>query len=376
MIYLNKIALYNFRNYKQLEVHFDQRPTVLYGPNGAGKTNLLEAISLFAVGTGMRDAKLQDLVHSDTQTYDDTTYWAVNAMLDENITLSTGYQNRRIFKIQGIPVKSAAKFHEYIQLVHITPDMDHLFTNPASDRRRFVDKLITSYDPLHAENISIYEKATHQRLKLLKASSHQDNRWMDALENIIARQNVKISNARITLMNKLIDGQKKHIPMFPKFLCKMVGKIEDILHDTTDGKGTIIKERLKQNREIDRMSGMTVLGCHRSDFEVIHDANKRLARECSTGEQKILLISIVLSFVHQKIESIDNSLVLLLDDVIARLDWRHRMVLFEQIGSFNQNSDCAFVQTFFSGTDSNLFEPLKCAQLFEVKDAIVVQQNK
>jgi DNA replication and repair protein RecF len=159
-------------------------------------------------------------------------------------------------------------------------------------------------------------------------------------------------------------------------LCNIVGKIDDILENSEQDKETVIKESLKQNREIDGLTGMTRLGCHRSDFEVIHKTNRRVARECSTGEQKILLIAIILSFVNQKVESTNGCLVLLLDDVIARLDWHHRMVLFEQIDSFNQNvNDCAFVQTFFSGTDLAVFEPLKTAQFFEVKKAIVTQKD-
>lgn len=377
-----------------MELSLDPLPTVLYGKNGAGKTNLLEAISLFAVGTGMRGAKLKELCLSTLA--EATTEWGVNATIrrklfmegppgessyvgeqSNDVVLTTGYDGiRRVCKIQGEPVRSAAKFQEYISLVSITPDMDHIFINSASDRRRFADRLIESYDPKHAANVSTYEKATHQRLTLLKKLPDQNVQWLSALEKIMAQQNIKIAEARAGLMRQLHLGQRKHIPLFPQFTCKMSGCVEDAIREFGADAEQAIAEKLEKNRVVDRAAGMTTFGCHRSDFEVTHKLNCRPAKDCSTGEQKIMLISVVLSFVYQRIESLSGFLVLLLDDVIARLDGTHRLVLFEQVEHLRkENAGAASVQTFFSGTDADMFEPMKRAQRFKVENSAICERS-
>ncbi|MDR1907785.1 MAG: AAA family ATPase [Holosporales bacterium] len=415
MNFFKQIVVHNFRNYKHAEVSFDSYPVVLYGKNGSGKTNLMEAFSLFAVGTGFRGAKLQELAY--TEAHDEceskpeespkhleaplpaspstasspsaaVSPWAITATLNDETILATGYQGaRRICKIQGAPVKSAAKFHDYASIIHITPDMDHIFTNASSERRRFVDRLIESYDPTHMEALSIYEKATHQRLTLLKKSQNPDLMWLDSLEKIMAQQNIKIAKSRTKLTQRLMDGQKDHVPLFPQFLCKIIGRVEDELNKIDNGLitnlngnintiETVFRDILHKNRETDRLTGMTTFGCHRSDFDVTHKTKNRCAKECSTGEQKILLISTILSFVHQKIQTLDGFLMLLLDDVIARLDHAHRMVLFEQVEQLNKGSaNTAHVQTFFSGTDIDPFNPMKSAQFFEINRAEITQKR-
>jgi DNA replication and repair protein RecF len=225
--------------------------------------------------------------------------------------------------------------------------------------------------------VSTYEKAAHQRLTLLKKSQDQNLSWLSALEKIMAQQNVKISAARVELTRRLHLGQKRHIPLFPQFICKMSGGVESAIGEFKERAEQAFAEKLAQNRAVDRAAGMTTFGCHRSDFEVIHKLNCRPAKECSTGEQKIMLISVILSFVYQRIESLDRLLLLLLDDVIARLDYVHRLVLFEQIEHLsNANVDSALVQTFFSGTDADMFEPMKKAQHFEVKDSVVLPSTR
>lgn len=377
MNYVKQLSLYNFRNYKHVQVEFEPVPIVLYGPNGSGKTNLMEALSLFSLGTGFRKAKLQELCYRNEEEI--TLSWAANAVLNQDMTMSTGISAesgkiRRLCKIQGEFVKSAACFHDYIRIIPITPDMDHLFTAPSIERRHFIDYLITSYNSSHALCLSAYEKATKQRLSLLKKSLIPDPLWLDSLEKIMASHNIKITQARIDFTNCLLQGVQNHIPLFPQFSCRMIGKIEDILQSNTINSETEIQETLKKNRDIDRTVGITTLGCHRSDFEVIHKNHQRLVRNCSTGEQKIILISVILSFVHQNVKNSNNFLILLLDDVIARLDLSHRMVLFDQVDHLSLvTKNKSSVQTFFSGTDRELFIPMRKAQFLEVNKAKIIQ---
>ncbi|MDR1597902.1 MAG: AAA family ATPase [Holosporales bacterium] len=449
MSHITQIVINNFRNYRHADIIVGPDPVVLFGANGSGKTNLMEAVSLFAVGTGLRGAKLQDMSY-DAQLREQASDgaqscvgqsdgalscvgqsdgtlaaiaepapefagghapvaesasefaraaiaeppsgahhpqkvepWSVQITLSSGVTLSTGFQGgRRLCRVQGAPVKSAAQFHEYLNVIHVTPDMDHIFTDAPCERRRMVDRFIESYYPQHAANLSMYEKAMHQRLTLLRKTINPDVLWLDSLEKVMAQQNVKITMARQDLMKKLMAGQAYHVPLFPRFWCKMDGQVEGALDSDKgppapcplpdDSAEVLFAQTLCKQREVDRAAGMTTFGCHRSDFYVTHQAKARNARDCSTGEQQMLLMSVVLSFVYQKIQSLDGFLVLLLDDVIARLDHAHRDVLFEQVERLSvTDGRVAPVQTFFSGTDVESFRKMQGANFFEVNKAVI-----
>lgn len=370
------LSLTNFRNYASLQVELTQGPVVLYGRNGSGKTNLLEALSLFALGTGFRGAKLPDFARKEEEAPSPPLPWAVHATLDSGVTLATGLapegRGHRLCKIQGEPVRSATAFHPYVRLLPITPAMDHLFTAPSLERRHFVDRLIATYDPEHTVRLVAYDKAMKQRLTLLKREEAPDPIWLSSLERLMARNSLLITQARTALMGRLQQGEAEHGPLFPRFTCRMMGQIEELLAEASEELEGQLCSLLERNREIDRACGMTTLGCHRSDFEVTHQGKDRLARHCSTGEQKILLISILLAFVAQRMDSRrdqeapDGFLALLLDDVIARLDETHRLALFEQIAFLTRPKEGALpVQTFFTGTDRKPFEDLRRFDLSE-----------
>lgn len=378
--FFKHLSLHYFRNYAQLDVEFSQGPIVLYGRNGSGKTNLLEALSLFALGTGFRNAKLPEFSCKPAVEEESNEklqkLWAVHAVLDSGVTLATGQASegrpRRLCKIQGDTVRSGSAFHAYVRLLPITPAMDHLFTAPSMDRRHFVDRLVATFDPDHAAHLVAYDKAMRQRLTLLKGDGGFDRLWLSSLERVMAQNTQLIIRARQKLMVRLKCGEETHHPLFPRFSCRMRGLLEEELGETPDADFEVcLRERLEKNRERDCAAGMTTLGCHRSDFEVTHAGHHRLARQCSTGEQKILLISILLAFVAQRRERLvqttgeeDLFLALLLDDVVTRLDDIHRSALFEQIALLTQTKEGRLpMQTFFTGTDHELFEPLKSSSL-------------
>lgn len=377
--YIRQLSLHNYRNYRKIQLQFGPQPVVFVGPNGAGKTNLLEALSLFAAGSGLRGAKLPHLGYQETSQDPSAPHssWAAHILLEEDLSLATGLVGqRRLCKIQGEPVKSATVFHEYLHLLHVTPDMDHLFTAPSSERRKFIDQLIASYNPHHKNHLSLYEKATKQRLALLRKESSPNDTWLSSLEKIMADNNLLISQERTHLLHKLHAGREQLLPQFPPFEAYMEGPFEDFLHQhgPNDNKENLLEEiqhLLKRNRPLDAAAGMTFFGVHRSDLSVLHKIHQRPSFDCSTGEQKILLLSLLLAFIYQRSPQ-QPFLVLLLDDVIARLDLATRVILFEQIEQLNRPTGKGmFVQTFFSGTDWGLFSPLKTAQFFEVLQGTV-----
>jgi DNA replication and repair protein RecF len=363
---ITNLHLHNFRNYTDIDLAFAESFVVLTGPNGAGKTNLLEAISMIAVGHGLRGATFPEI--ANTATPDNT--WATKIVLNNETALATALtftetgRSRRVCKIQGEFVKSAAQFHEYINIISITPLMDHIFTDSASVRRKFIDDLITSYSPEHNANLQQYEKAQKQRFCILK-SGMLDDTWLLSLEGIMAEKSIRISAARNDFVARLSEGQNPYLPLFPRFYSQIVGKAENIPQEG-------ISATLRGNREKDRLAGMTTFGCHRSDWIVHHSRNNRAAKDCSTGEQKITLVSVILSFVNQRLRKDDTLIILLLDDVIARLDSSHRAVLFDQASEFRNSVGGGRVQVFFTGTDAELLMPIKNAQFLRVDGKVGV----
>lgn len=376
---LESLQLSNFRNYRAAALSFQSDSVVLCGPNGAGKTNILEAISLFAVGTGLRNTPVINLLNTNAQ----SEGWAVSAAFSDDFRLGVGLnfdslqRPRRVYKIQGEPVKSAVRFHDYVRIIGITPDMDHLFTDASQMRRRFIDQLISAYMPEHASHLHAYEKAMKQRLMLLKKGQLHETRWLDSLEKIMSQENCRIAFARQQLMHKLTDGQTQQLADFPRFTNRMVGVVDALVQEQNAQEVMIhLQNQLAEKRLVDQAAGMTTLGCHRSDWEVTHAQNRRLVKECSTGEQKIMLIAVILAFTWHTLLTDERLLFLLLDDVIARLDLRHRVVLFKQIKALQQcTRRGTSVQTFFSGTDFDLFEGLENTQMLWVEDAQITERR-
>ncbi len=362
---ITHLSVYHFRNYTSLSLTLDPVPIVLTGPNGAGKTNILEAISLFSPGRGLRSARLSDLANMNMES--GPLMWASSITLSEDIQLSTGLENnqltggeKRVHKIQHQPVKGQAAFTEWLNIFWLTPETDRLFLESPSDRRKFVDRFVYAEDPLHSERLNRYEHALKERLIVLRQGG--DPLWLNSLEEQISSQGVAIAVARQQLMKKLNQGQDYQHPLFPRFQSHMIGEIDQwIENDYAVNVEARFTEVLIKNRSIDRESGTTKIGPHRSDWKVIHQIKNIEASLCSTGEQKILLIAALFSFIQQKVRNDDRLTVLLLDDVIAHLDFHHRVVLFDQICALQNTHQEEFkgsVHTWLTGTDPLLFETL------------------
>lgn len=361
------------------------------GANGAGKTNLLEALSLLAPGRGLRGVKSDEIALNGSPTAPTNPLrWAAAVTLLNDVHLSTGLEltphgtEKRLYKIQHEPVKSQAAIAEWLTVFWLTPETDRLFLESPSVRRKFIDRLVYANDPLHATRLTRYDHALKERLQVLRQGG--DPIWLTSLEENLANYGVAIAAARLELMKKLNRGQDHLHPLFPRFVSSINGDVENwLLADYAVTVESQIKEKLHQNRMIDRESGMTRLGPHRSDWNLVHLKNNRSANQCSTGEQKILILAALLSFLHDHSKNGDTQnreklTVLLLDDVVAHLDFHHRMVLFEQIGILqnNRKEDThedprgSSVHTWLTGTDPLLFEHLTGhAQFFNVHQSTV-----
>ena len=363
---MTRLSLTEFRCYQAARLDVDARPVVLSGPNGAGKTNLLEAISFLAPGRGLRRARL-----SDVDRRGGMRGWAIAATLvgpDGPTEIGTGRETsgeRRVVKVEGEVVRSQAALAEYTTIVWLTPQMDGLFTGSAAARRRFLDRLVFGFDPAHAGRISAYENAMRQRARLLR-DGRSDESWLGALEQTMAKRGVAIAAARREMVARLNRACAAGTGPFPKAALEAAGAVETWLGD---GPAIAAEDRLKAElaagRPEDAQSGGASVGPHRSDVRVTDLDTEAPAEQCSTGEQKALLIAIVLADARLRAAERGAAPLLLLDEVAAHLDADRREALFAEICDLG-------AQTWLTGTDAALFEGLAGeAQFVAVEDAAV-----
>lgn len=367
-----RVQLTDFRSYESLRVSLSPLPIVLTGPNGAGKTNLLEAVSLLSPGRGLRGAKLADVQRANAAS---DSHWAVAVTLgDEDGTkLATGRDpaagvesDRRIVRIDGETRGAQAALAQRLALVWLTPQMDGLFLDSPSARRRFLDRLVFAFDPPHAGRVQRYEKAVRERAALLlqrREGARIDEGWLSALERTIAETGIAVAAGRTLLVDRLSRAGSQTVSAFPRVRMRLDGWIDETLAvQPALAAEDAFAEKLAQARAEDAAHGITVYGPHRSDWRVSHGAKNVAAEQCSTGEQKALLIAIILA--HARLIAAEQGAapVLLLDDVAAHLDETRRKSLFDEIVSLG-------VQAWMTGTDADLFVPLARAQRFRVDDS-------
>jgi DNA replication and repair protein RecF len=352
---------------------------VLTGRNGAGKTNLLEAVSYLVPGRGLRRARLSEVTYSRGGAAD--TGWAVAARVRTSfgaVDLGTGLEQpsvpggreQRVVQIDGEPVKSQASLAEHMSLHWLTPQMDRLFVEGPSARRRFLDRLVFGRDPAHAGRVSAYEQAMRERARLLGESSTPDPAWLSALEDTMAARGVAVAAARRELALHLDAACHEGFGPFPGATIAVAGELEGWL---AEGPALECEDRfravLAENRRHDTDRGRATVGPHRGDLLVRHLPKDQPADVCSTGEQKALLIALVLG--NAKMRAAEEGVVpvLLLDEIAAHLDAERRQALFDMITSLN-------AQTWLAGTDRDVFEPLAgAAQFFHIEDAIVTPEQ-
>lgn len=352
-IHVSKLSLTDFRNYPTLSLELKPGAVVLTGENGAGKTNLLEAVSFLSPGRGLRRA-----AYAEVARHGAADGFAVHARLtgpDGDIQIGTGTaqsgsESGRRVRIDGEDARSADELLDILRVVWMTPSMDALFTGPAGDRRRFLDRLVLAIDPNHGKRTLDYEKAMRGRNRLL-AEDSRDGAWFDAIEAQMAETGVAIAAARAELV-RLLATMVAKLPdegPFPRALMLLDGEIERAVGEMPTVE---VEEKLRRalaaGRHRDRAAGRTLDGPHRADLLVRHSAKDMPAEFCSTGEQKALLIGLVLSHARLTAETSGSAPILLLDEVAAHLDPGRRHALFSILEELN-------CQTFMTGTEPTLF---------------------
>ncbi|MFP6745289.1 MAG: DNA replication/repair protein RecF [Alphaproteobacteria bacterium] len=349
-----RLTLTNFRCFGRAVIEADERPVVLTGANGAGKTSVLEALSMLTPGPGLRGARLADLTRREAG---DSASWAVAAEAHGfagPVTVGTGAvagDARRTLRIDGRPARSQAALAEVVAALWLTPAMDRLFTDGASSRRRFFDRLVFGFDASHASRLAAYERAMRERSRLLREGG-SDPAWLTALEARMAGNGIALAAARRTTMRRLASVLGAGTGPFPGAEAGFDGGVEGLLDrmPAVDAEADLAAA-LAESRGRDGQAGGASHGPHRSDLVVRHGVSGAPAAQCSTGEQKALLIAMVLATARLQAGIRGAAPLLLLDEVVAHLDGDHRAALFDEIHDVG-------AQAWLTGTDHAVFAPL------------------
>ncbi|MCC8432891.1 DNA replication/repair protein RecF [Reyranella aquatilis] len=376
LLAVRQLRLTDFRNYRQLRLDCGAEPVVLVGDNGAGKTNLLEALSFLAPGRGLRRARLDDVCRRPRGEEPPAAGWAVAATLDTTdgrVAIGTGLEAgrsetslpRRAVRIDGRPMQSQTALGLHVAAVWLTPQLDRLFLDGATERRRFLDRLVTALHPEHAGDVAAYENAQRQRSRLL-SDGNRDPHWFTALEDTMARHGVALAAARADTVQRLDAAARLGVGPFPRASLAMAGEVDRWIAtmaaiDVEDRlRGELAASRLR-----DAESGTTSCGPHRSDLAVRHLDLDLPAAEGSTGQQKAVLVSIALAHARLVALSRGRPPLLLLDEIAAHLDAERRMALFDEVVALG-------AQSWMTGTDAELFAPLGGrAQILRVADGSI-----
>jgi len=372
-VHISRLSLTQFRNYAALQLRFDGRHVVLTGENGAGKTNLMEAISFLSPGRGLRRAGYDEVVRNGADAF--TVFAEVDGM-EEEVAIGTGVDLAeetlsRKLRLNGTPAKSADELTDHLRVLWLTPSMDGLFTGGASDRRRFLDRLVLSLDPAHGRRASDFERAMRSRNKLL-SEGRFDPAWLSGLEQQMAGLGIAMALARremlallVTLTERTAGGDQP----FPTATLALSGFL-----DEAQGVPALeLEDRyaalLAEGRYRDAAAGRTLEGPHRVDLLVRHREKDMQADRCSTGEQKALLVGLILAHAQLIADMTGHAPVLLLDEIAAHLDVNRRAALFDRIHALGG-------QSFMTGTDRSMFAALgERAQYFTVRDASVTEES-
>jgi DNA replication and repair protein RecF len=373
--FIRRLTLTNFRSYHAAQIELaGAGPVVLTGANGAGKTNLIEAISLLAPGRGLRRATMEELAFSEGD-----GAWAVAAEIEGMLgltTLGTGIDPpagedsapSRKCRVDREAVASAAAFADHLRVVWLVPAMDPLFNGPASERRRFLDRLVLAVDAQHSSRVAALERSLRSRNRLLE-DAVSDPHWLDAVEHETAEVAVAVAAARTETVSRLagaLSAAREQAPGFPDAEVALDGWMEKLLpHHSAIEIEDRYRVLLKNNRARDAVAGRTLDGPHLSDLRVIHAGRGIPAAAASTGEQKALLIRLVLAHAGLIKEMTGFAPLLLLDEIVAHLDPARRAALYDALANLG-------AQVWMTGADPAAFgDIVGRAQVFEVRAGTV-----
>jgi DNA replication and repair protein RecF len=348
---IHRLSLTHFRNYRAASLQTQASMVVLVGPNGAGKTNCLEAISFLSPGRGLRRATLEDVAANEGD-----GSWAVSAEIEGALGLATlgtgieppreGIGTTRRCRIDREPVASAAAFGDHLRMVWLTPAMDGLFLGAASERRRFFDRLVLAIDSEHSSRVAALDRSLRSRNRLLEVRNYDDH-WCDAIERETAELAVAVAAMRGQTAAKLsaMLHTRGQASAFPSAGIALDGWMENaLLAEPATSVEDRYRQILRDNRQRDAIAGRTLDGPHLTDLRVTYAPKNMPARDASTGEQKALLIGLVLAHASLVAEMTGIVPLLLLDEVVAHLDPNRRKALFGELSRLG-------AQVFLTGAD-------------------------
>lgn len=364
---ITKLTLENFRNYQALTLDVPPRPVVLVGHNGAGKTNILEAISLLAPGRGLRSAKLRVMdfnpsfiEHTSAESEATTSPWVVSARVvtpTETSQIGTARDGqsaieKRLIKMNGEKIRTQATLAKAICVQWLTPAMNQVFIEGNTARRKLLDRLVYGFDPEHAVRVTAYDLAMRERNRLL-ADRCGDAAWLTVLERHMAEHGVAMTLARQETIARINTAMQDEMAGFPTGTLRLTGSVETALAEGASAleAESILAARLLDTRTQDSRSGRANVGAHRSRLEVIHTAKGIEMEFCSTGEQKAVLLSLMLAAAQARARWCRLAPILLLDEIIAHLDRDRRSRLFDLIVTTG-------IQAWMTGTDAADFQDL------------------
>lgn len=344
-VYLQKLKLLNYRNFQDFEIRVGNNSVIIIGDNGSGKTNILEAISLFSPGKGLRYTKLDEVCKRGENYCSAYGLLESKLGLAEIITTIKRDTNRRFSEFNGskIPNNELSKFSSMIWL---TPQMDGIFSSGLIERRKFLDRIVYNFIPDHAKMVSKYEYSLHERIKLLEQDKIDIN-CLGVIEEKIAEFSVEIIMNRLKIIEEINQVIEDLDNNFPKAILSVDGFIEENISNNID----FIKGQLLAYRNHDKISNRTNFGVHKSDFIVTHKEKNAIAKFCSTGEQKSMLIAIILAQVNYSLKANIAMPILLLDEVFVHLDNKRREYLIEYFLNVG-------LQIWVTATDLNGIENL------------------
>jgi DNA replication and repair protein RecF len=365
---IHRLSLTHFRNYRTATLQVTGDMVVLVGPNGAGKTNCMEAVSFLSPGRGLRRATLEDIADNQGD-----GSWAVSAEVEGALglaTLGTGIDpptgeasNARRCRIDREPVGSATAFGDHLRMVWLTPAMDGLFMGAGSERRRFFDRLVLAIDSEHSSRVSALERSLRSRNRLLEVRNYDDH-WCDAIERETAELAVAVAASRGQTAAKLATmlHERGTASAFPSAEIMLDGWMENaLLQEPATAVEDRYREILRASRPRDAAAGRTLDGPHLTDLQVIYAPKSMPARDASTGEQKALLIGLVLAHATMVAEMTGIVPLLLLDEVVAHLDPNRRKALFGELAKLG-------AQVWMTGADPAAFVDIgPTGEIFDVE---------
>lgn len=362
------LRIEQFRNYSLKKLSLPSlQSVVLTGPNGSGKTNILESISWFSPGRGLRKATLSEALHIEGSSQ--ALGWGIALQLknDAIITsMGTGVIKdaisgdlRRVIHVDHKPLKTISSLNQYLTIQWVTPEMDRILSGPSSDRRQFLDRIVYAFDNTHAHRVTQYEVALRERLRLLKSKSYDAN-WIGSLERKLSELSVAITASRLHFIEEINKNKYWTLSAFPQCTLKLDDATSNAL--LAGNPAAFVEEflcnRFFTNRSIDARVGMTHEGAHRADLQVTFNLKNMPASLCSTGEQKACLLSIICATCSLLTAQEKPNPILLLDEVIAHLDTQRRKELFIALRDLN-------IQAWMTGTDRAMFEQAHCEAHYE-----------